>query len=464
MEISVEATNELERKMTIAVPSEEVDSAVNERLQEAARNVRLNGFRKGKVPLKVVKNRFGKGVRQEVIGELMNRSYYEALSEKKFRPAGQPTIEASSMDEGQDLEFTATFEIYPEIELPDFGELEVEKLVADVTEADIDQMIETLREQRHNWQEVERKAADGDMVNIDYVGRQNEEEFQGGKAEGSSLVIGSGRMIPGFEKGLIGAKAGDTVILNLTFPEKYQNSDLAGKEADFSVTVNKVSEQVKPELDDEFFASFGVEEGGLEAFREEVAQNMERELKGASRNKVKIKVVDSLLQACQVSAPKALVDGEIANLRNQALQRMGVGPDQNFDTSLLPDDLFQEQADRRVASGLIISEVISKQGLTPDPEKVREAVEEIASTYESPEEVINWYYGNQEQMEGVETSVLEDQAFDYILGEAKIVEKQVSYEEVIKAENASEQGSGDEQESEDKPEADQVDNPEDEAQ
>jgi len=445
MEISVEATNELERKMTIAVPSAEVDSAVNERLHEAARNVRLNGFRKGKVPLKVVKNRFGKGVRQEVIGELMNRSYYEALTEKKIRPAGQPTIETSNTDEGKDLEFTAVFEVYPEIELPDFAELEVEKLVAEVTDEDIDQMIDTLREQRHTWQDVDRKAADGDMVNIDYVGRQNEEEFQGGKAEGTSLVIGSGRMIPGFEKGLIGAQAGDIVTLNLTFPEKYQNNELAGKDADFSVTVNKVSEKVKPELDDEFFASFGVEEGGLEAFREEVAQNMGRELKGASRNKVKNRIVEALLSECDVTAPKALIDGEIANLRNQALQRMGAGPEQNFDASLLPDDLFQEQAERRVVSGLIISEVVSKQGLTPDPSKVREAVEEVASTYESPEEVVNWYYGNQEQLAGVESTVLEDEAFDYILGAAKIVEKQVSYEDAIKADNAPEEEPADDQ-------------------
>lgn len=463
MEISVEATNELERKMTIAVPSEEVDSAVNERLQEAARNVRLNGFRKGRVPLKVVKNRFGKGVRQEVIGELMNRSYFEALSEKKIRPAGQPTIETSNTDEGKDLEFTATFEVYPEITLPDFTEIEVEKLVAEVTDADIDKMIETLREQRHTWQDVDREAADGDMVNIDYVGRQNEEEFQGGKAEGTSLVIGSGRMIPGFEKGLVGARAGDIVTLNLTFPEKYHNAELAGKDADFSVTVNKVSEQVKPELNEEFFASFGVDEGGLEAFREEVAQNMERELKGASRNKVKVKIVDSLMKACEITAPKALIDGEIANLRNQALQRMGAGQQQNFDASLLPDELFKEQAERRVASGLIISEVVSKEGLTPDPSKVRETVEEIASTYESPEEVVNWYYGNEEQMAGIENSVLEDQAFDYILGQARVVEKQVSYEEAIKAEEAP-AAIADEPASEGKPQAAQVDNPEDEAQ
>ena len=435
MEISVETTNELERKMTIAVPSEEVDSAVNERLQEAARNIRLNGFRRGKVPLKVVKNKFGKGVRQEVIGELMNKSYYEALTEKKIRPAGQPKIETDNIDEGQDLKFTAVFEVYPEIELPDFAKLEVEKLVAEVTDSDVETMIDTLREQRHTWREVKRMAADGDMVNIDYVGRQDNEEFQGGKAEGSSLVIGSGRMIPGFEEGLIGAKAGDVVTLNLTFPEKYHNSDLAGKDANFDVTVNKVSEKVKPELNDEFFASFGVEEGGEDAFREEVSRNMERELKSASRNKLKNRVLDALLKSCEFKVPQALVAGEIAGLRNQAFQRMGGRANQNLDPSLLPDELFREQAERRVMSGLILGELINQQNLTPDGAKVREAVDEIASTYESPEEVVNWYYGNQEQLANVESSVLEDQAFDYILGQARIKEKQVSYEDVIKPES-----------------------------
>jgi len=461
MDISVEATSELERKMTIAVPSEEVESVVDQRLQEAARNVRLNGFRKGKVPLSVVRNRFGKGVRQEVIGELMNRSYYEALNEKKIRPAGQPTIETTNTDEGQNLQFTATFEVYPEVELPDFAELEVEKLVAEVSDADIDQMIETLREQRHSWQETSREAADGDMVNIDYVGRKDDEEFQGGQAEGTSLVIGSGRMIPGFEQGLIGAKAGDIVTLNLTFPEKYHNSELAGKDADFHVTVNKVSEKVKPELDDEFIASFGIEEGGIEAFRKEISQNMEREMKGASRSKVKIQLVESLLKICNVNAPNVLVDGEVANLRLQALQRMGAGANQQIDESLLPDELFRDQAKRRVASGLIIGELISKQNITPDADKVREAVDEIASTYESPEEVVNWYYGNREQMAGVENSVLEDQAFDYILEHAKVIEKQVTYEAVIKAESVSQETTGDVPESDDKNEADQVENPED---
>jgi len=436
MEISVEATTDLERKMTIAVPSEEVDSAVNARLQEAAANIRLNGFRKGKVPLKVVKSKFGKGVRQEVIGELMNRTYYEALSEKKIRPAGQPQIETNEIDEGKDLEFTATFEVYPEIELPDFSTVAVEKLTAEVTDENIDNMIETLREQRQTWQEADREAADGDMVNIDYVGRRDGDEFQGGSASGSNLVLGSKRMIAGFEEGLVGAGAGDSVTLQLTFPENYHNKDLAGQQTEFEVKVNSVSEQVKPELDDEFFASFGVEEGGIEAFRQEVKENMEREMRTASRNKVKNRVLDGLLEQCEVQVPQSLVEAEIGNLREQAMQRMGAGAGQKMDPGMLPDELFTEQARRRVASGLLLGEVINTHNLTADPAKVREAVEEVASTYETPEDVVNWYYGNEEQLAAIENSVLEDQAFEYILEHADVAEKQVSYEEVIKTETS----------------------------
>ena len=435
MKISVEATTDVERKMTIAVPCQEVDAAVKARLLEAARSMKMNGFRKGKIPLKVIKNRFGKGVRQEVVGELMNRSYYEALTKESIRPVGQPIIEATQMEEGEDLKFTAVFEVYPDVILPDFTRMSLEKLVADVEEENIDKMVETLREQRQTWKEVDRASKDGDMLNIDYLGRSQGEAFQGGEAKGSNLVLGSQRMIPGFEEGLIGAKAGDTVVLKLSFPDNYHNKELAGQETEFDVVINNVSEQEKPELDEKFFAEFGVEEGGEEAFRKEISENMKREMKNSSRKKLKNQVVDALIELCEVSAPQALIDDEVIKIRNQTLQQMGGG--KNIDPSLLPNDLFKEQASRRVISGLILGEVITQQELKPDQSKVKEAVEEIASTYESPDEVINWYYGNKEQLATVETSVLEDQVFDYILDQAEITENKVTYEEVIQTEPAA---------------------------
>lgn len=441
MQVSVETMEGLERKLTIAVPSEQVDTAVNSRLQEAARTMNLKGFRKGKVPLKVVKSRFGPGVRQEVAGELMSQNFYQAISQESLKPAGQPRIEPTSMEEGKDLEFIAIFEVYPEISLPDFSGIEVDRLVAEVTEDDINEMIETLRKQRQTWEKVDRAAAKDDMVNIDFVGTKDGEEFEGGKASGTNLVLGSERMIPGFEAGIEGKSEGDTFTMDLKFPDEYHNEELAGKDVAFEISINSVSEQKLPEIDDEFFKSFGVEEGGIEAFHEEVSKNMEREIKTASRNKLKNKLMDAVIELVDVTVPSALIAGEIEQLKQQALQQMGGG--QNLDPSMLPDELFQEQASRRVVLGLVLGEVIQVQQLTADPAKVREAVEELASTYESPDDVINWYYGNQEQLATIESGVLEDQVFDYITEQAKVTESSVSYQEVIKpeakAEDAEEQ-------------------------
>lgn len=433
MQISVETTEGLERKLTIAIPVDRVDTAVNARLQEAAQTIRLNGFRQGKVPLKVVKNKFGKGVRQEVVGELMNQTYFEAIAQESLKPAGQPRIEPTSIDEGKDVEFVAVFEVYPEIELPNFAAIKAERLVAEVSENDIDEMIETLRKQRQTWVPVERAAADGDMVNIDYVGKKGGEEFQGGKAAGQNLVLGSERMIPGFENGVIGKVAGDEFSLQLKFPDEYHSEELAGAEVEFELKLNTVSEQSLPEVNEDFFKSFGVEEGGIEAFREEVTNNMQREMKTASRNKLKTTLMDALISDMKVTIPAALMSNEINQLKHQTVQQMGGG--QGFDPQNMPDDLFKEQAKRRVTLGLVLGEVISQQNIQADAGKVRAAVEELAATYESPEEVVKWYYSNEEQLKGIESSVLEDEVFDYIIEQAEVSDKEVSYQEVIKPES-----------------------------
>lgn len=439
MQVSIEATTGLERRMTIGVPAAEVESAVEARLQEAARTVRINGFRKGKIPLKVIKNRFGAGVRQEVLGDIMSRSYYAALNEQKIKPAGQPRIEPKTLDEGKDIEFVAIFEVYPEITLSDFSKIKVEKLVADVSDKDIDTMIENLRKQRQTWEEVKRAAKDGDMVTIDFEGTIDGEVFQGGSGTNTNLVLGSERMIPGFEKGLLKSKAGDEVSLDLVFPEDYRNKDLAGKAVLFKVKVNKVSGSKLPELNDEFFTAFGVDAGGEEGFRKEVAANMERELRKASKNRLKTALMDELLDQNTVDVPSALVAAEINVLRQQALQQFGDAA-KNLDPSLLPDELFSEQAEKRVKLGLLLGEVIKQQGLRADPAKVREAIEDIASTYETPEEVINWYYSNKDQLDTIESAVLEDQVFDIVAEKAKVTERQVSYEELTRPKQASDEG------------------------
>jgi trigger factor len=432
MQVSVEITSGLGRRLTIGVPAARVEAEVSARVEKAAKTVRLKGFRQGKVPMKVVQQRFGAGVRQEVLGEVMSQSFYEAVRQEDLKPAGQPTIEPRTLASGRDLEFIATFEVYPEIDLIDFSKLSVERPVAEVTEADIDRMIEVLRNQQASWSTVERAAASGDKVNIDYTGRRDGTAFDGGSATGSDLVLGSGRMIPGFESGIEGMVAGETRELKLRFPEEYHAEDLRGAEVVFEVTLNSVAGKELPELSEEFFARFGVSEGGLEGFRAEVRANMERELKQALRNKVKSRVMNALHERTDVEIPQALVRQEIETLRRQTLRQFG-GDAARFDASILPDDMFRAQAERRVALGLLLGEVIRRENLKADPARVRSVVEEMASTYEEPEEVINWYYGNREQLASVEAVVLEDQVIDTILERATVTEAPCSYEEALRA-------------------------------
>jgi len=430
MQVSIETLTGLERRMTIEVPAEQVESQVRSRLQEAAKTFNMKGFRKGKVPVKVIKNRFGDGVRQEVVGEVISQSWVEAVTKENVKPAGQPSIEPKNLEEGQNLEFIATFEVYPEIELKDFSGVTIEKKQADILDADIDKMIETLREQRKTFKEVDRKSQEGDQVNVDFVGSVDGEKFDGGEAKGTNLILGSKRMIPGFEEGLVGVSGGESLTLPVTFPEDYQNKELAGKKAEFAITVNNVSEPTLPELEDDFFSSFDVAEGGLDAFRTEVRANMTRELKNANRNNIKNQVIEGLLEIHEVDAPKALIANEINGLRQQAMQQFGGG--QNIDPSMLPDDLFAEQAERRVILSLVMSEIVSKNDLKPDADTVRGLIEEMAESYEKPEDVVKWYYSDKDQLANIEAMALEDAVIDMVIEKAKVTESNVSYEEALK--------------------------------
>ncbi len=432
MQVSVETTSGLERRLIVGVPAEKIDSAVNAKLQEAAKNARIPGFRPGKVPVKVMRQRYGQSVRMEVIGQVMNDSFYEAIQQQDLKPAGRPNIEPKSMDEGRDLEFVATFEVFPEVELLDYSSVEVVKPVAEITDADMDTMIERLREQRASYEVVERAAAEGDQVNIDFVGTKDGEAFEGGSAEGNNLVLGSGQMIPGFEDAIAGMSAGDEKVVPLTFPEDYHSEELKGAAVEFKIKVNEVKAKQLPELDDELFKQFGVSEGGVEAFRAEVRKNMERELKNATKNRIKQQVMDGVLALHQdMQVPKALISQEVDALRNQSLQQFGAMAQQLNAKDLLPDELFQENAERRVKLGLILNELVSSESLKADADKVRAAIEEMAEGYEDKEEVINYYYGNQQQLQGVESLVLEDQIVENLLEKAKVSEETSSYEKVM---------------------------------
>ncbi len=433
MRVSIETTSNLERRLTVGVPAERVDVEVDLRLQKASQKARLPGFRPGKVPMKVMRQRFGAGIRQEVVGEVVNESFREAIIQEKLRPAGQPSIEPRNLEQGKELQYVATFEVFPEVDLADMQGFAVEKLVAEVTEDDIDRMIAELRKQKGTWEVVERAAALADKVNIDYVGTREGEEFEGGSAQGSDLELGSGRMIPGFEDGIVGMAAGEERTLQLSFPEDYHNEDLKGAAVEFRITLHSVQQQVPAEMNDAFFAEYGVEEGGEAQFRREIAKNMARELKNSLESKIKQQVMDAVLEAHNtLDVPRALVGQEVSAMRSQMFQQYGGMPNQDLDLeSLLPDSMFAENAERRVKLGLILAEYIEKHGLKADGDKVRAAVEEMASTYEDPQEVIDYYYSNRQQLSAVESKVLEDQVVEKLLESANISEKACGFQEAV---------------------------------
>lgn len=432
MQVSIETTSGLERRLTVGVPAEQVENEVENRIKQAARTVSIKGFRKGKVPVSVVKQRFGANIRQEVVGDVISRSFYAAVQKENVKPAGQPSIQPKQLAPGKDLEYIATFEVYPSVALADMSSYEISRPTAQVTDADLDTMIDTLRKAQATWKVVEKAAEDGDRVNINYVGTKDGVEFAGGKAENQNLILGSKSMIPGFEDGILGMKTGEEKTIDVTFPEDYQSEELKGAKAQFKITLNSVSAAELPELNQAFFDKFGIFGADVAKFRSEVKVNMERELKNALKAKVKLQVMDALIATHQVDVPKALVANEINLLREQMMQRFG-GQKQNFDVrSLLPDTMFQEEANRRVTLGLVVGEIVKDAKIKPDAQLVKSKIEEIASTYEQPQEVIDYYNSNRELLAGVESAVLEDQVVDYIVSKAKVTDVEASYDDIVK--------------------------------
>ncbi|WP_417682139.1 trigger factor [Pseudidiomarina aquimaris] len=428
MQVSVETTQGLERRATITVPAATIDEKVKELLKNEYRNRRINGFRKGKVPPNVLQKLFGKEARARAAQELMQSKYFEAIMQEKINPAGPPSIEPKVNEAGQDLEFVATFEVYPEVEVQGLDKIEIEKPDVTVTDKDVDDMLDTLRKQHASWKEVKRKSKKGERITIDFTGRIDGEEFDGGKAQDFALELGQGRMIPGFEDEIIGMKTGEEKTIKVTFPEDYHAENLKGKEAEFDIVAKKVEEQVLPEIDDEFVALFGVKEGGVDALKAEVRKNMERELKNTVQSKVKEQVLKGLVENNDVETPSAMVKQEVDVLRRQAMQRFGNNAQQMPE---LPANLFEEQAKERVKVGLLLGEVIRGNDIKVDDAKVDEIIANNASAYEDPEEVVAYYKGNEELMQQVRNVALEDQAIDFILDKAKVSAKKTSFDELM---------------------------------
>ncbi len=433
MQVSVENTGPLERKLKVEVPEEKISAEVQNRLQTISRTSKIQGFRPGKAPFRVIEKHYGNRVRQEVVGELVQSTFYEAITKEKLRPASNPDIDPLTDNKGSGLSYTATFEILPEVKLANLESLSVEKPVCEITDADIDKMIEVIRKQQSSLNPVDHEAKSGDFVKIDFTGTLNGEEFEGGKATDYTLELGAGRFIKGFEEGLVGCKAGDLKTLKIDFPKDYFKEDLAGKPVEFAVTVKEVNEMVLPELDDQLFIRMGVKEGGLTAFRDEIRRNMEREVAQGLSNQAKTSAFDVLFKSHEFELPKSLVAAESRRLNQQyhmQLQMRGLHTDHQHNEE---EELkaFTTQAQRNVTLQLVISEIVKTNNIKVEKSRVRELIENIARSYEDPGQVVQWYYADQKRVADVEALALEDEVVNWLLQRAKITEKKFSFDDIM---------------------------------
>lgn len=423
MQVSVETGEGLERKVTVQIPAETVELEVNNRLDSLKNTVRIDGFRLGKVPLKVIKQKYSGTILQEVASELMQRTFQEALTQENLSPAGEPQIQVNDPVLGQAMEYSATFEVYPIVELSPVADLKIEKIEANIEDADVDKMIEVLQKQKMEWVEIDRASQDGDRVNIDFVGTVDGEKFDGGSANDMPMVLGSGQMIPGFEEKVTGLKTSENTTFKVPFPDDYAAKNLAGKEAEFAVTVKKVEEPKLPEVDEEFAKAFGVESGDVGQLKSEIRANMDRELTKRLRTLLKESVLDELSKANPVDVPSATVLQEAEALKSQ---NEAQAPGSNLSV-----DEFMDEAKRRVQLGMLLGEVAKISALNVDADMVKARIQEMAKDYDDPDEFVNYYMGNQELLNGVQTLVMEDKVVEWIADQANVVAKSSTFDDVM---------------------------------
>ncbi len=422
MQVTVEAGEGLVRKLVVQVPSETIDVEVDNRLQSLKGRVRIDGFRPGKAPLKVIKQRYGESVLYEVAGEMIQKSFQDALAQENLKPASEPSIKDEVIKPGEPLQYTAEFEVYPEVEIAPVSDLKLVKTVSEVTDEDVEKMLETLRKQQQDWKEVDRPSQDGDRITVNFVGKTDGEVFDGGSADNVPVVIGSGSMIPGFEEQLLGKSKDDEFSFEVTFPEDYQAKDLAGKPAEFSIKVVKVEEPALPELDDEFAARFGVTEGGVDKLRADIRDNMERELELRIKTDLKADAMDKLLAANNVEVPESMVKEEVETLKRS---------DQETGAPARDEETYQKDALRRVQLGVLLGELVKLANLQPSVEMVDQRLERMAKDYEDSAEFINHYKSNPQLMRGIETLVIEDMIVDWIAEQATVEEVKKTFDEVM---------------------------------
>jgi len=433
MQADLENLGTLERRLSIAVPMTEIDQEIDARLKRLTRTVKMHGFRPGKVPLKVVAQQYGPQVRQEVLGDTLQKSFGEAVRQQNLKVAGYPRFDAKPpVDGAPDFQYSATFEVYPEVQIGDISGTTITRSELEVGEAEVDRTIEIMRKQRVGYEAHSmRPAENGDRVTMSYNGRIDGAEFPGGKAENTQVVLGEGRLLPDFETHLTGMKAGDAKAFELRFPDDYHGKDVAGKTATFDVSVSEVAAPRLPELDAEFAKSLGVEDGDLTRMRAEIRANLEREVKARLKARVKDQVMQALLDATKVDVPKALVESEIERLRELTRQDFAARGMPMKEDVPLPAAMFEKQAERRVNLGLILAEVVKGHQLQAKPEQVRAAVEQQAESYEHPQEVVRWYYQQPERLREIESMALEDNVVEWALKTAKVEDKPIEFDELM---------------------------------
>ena len=430
MQVSVETISNLERRMTVQIPQDKLEQEVKARLQKLKGRAKIQGFRPGKVPMNVIEKRYGGQVKQEVLGDLIQSTYVEALEQEKLRPAGMPHIQrGEDADSQAEMSYTATFEVYPEITIQGLDAIKIEKPSLEIGDQDIDKMLDTIRKQRKVWKEVDRAAKEGDQVTMDFEGSIDGELFEGGSAEGQTLELGSKRMIPGFEDQVVGIKKDEERTIKVSFPENYHAENLAGKEAEFKVKAHKIEESDLPEVDDAFAESFGVTEGGVEAFRKQIKENMEREAAQKIKSSVKQQVMDGIIEKNPLELPRVLIDSEVEALMKQQRQSLGIAEGNQMPE--IDPKIFEDQARRRVALGLILVELVQQNDLKVEPAKLRETIEEMAAGYEKPEEVIKYYYSDKSRLSEIENLVLENQVIDWVAEQASVTDKNVAFDELM---------------------------------
>lgn len=431
----IEKIGGLKQRLTVTVPAEDIEKAYQSRLKKVTRMVKLPKFRPGKAPPKIVEQRFEKAILQEIAGELVETTLRMAVKENHLQVAGMSKVELGKVLRGQPFEYTVNYEVYPEITLKSLEGEKVERLNISVSEKDVDNMLDSLRTQYTEWKEANRAAKSGDQVIINFEGRLNGKTFEGGSAKEFTLKLGSNCMIPGFEEGIEGTKPGETRVIDVIFPTEYPSTELAGKAVNFTVAVYKVLEPELPLMDDKFLEKLGIKEGSVEALRARVKENMEKEVRNYSESNLKMAILDKLLEHNLIEVPKVLVDAEIEHLQNMIRQKIAnqTGKTKEAKKLELPRKLYFEQAKKRVVLGLLLIEVIKQHDIQVDSTQIKARIEEIASVYPKPEEVVSRYYNNKKKLTEVESLILEDQAIAVLLSQLEVEERDVPYEIVIQS-------------------------------